>query len=85
MQDTLVGKDAEAMLSLNENETELRTKLDEILSQSKDPETIAIIRKEGLVRVRETLFIKIMTAIDHVEITTNNGAKTQLQAAGVDK
>ncbi|MFA7298480.1 MAG: hypothetical protein WC010_02430 [Candidatus Absconditabacterales bacterium] len=44
-----------------------------------------MIRKHGLVRVRETIFTKIMTAIDNVEITTNNGAQTQLQAAGISK
>lgn len=85
MYDTLVGKDAESLISLYETETTLKTKLDEILSQSKDPATIEIIRKEGLVRVRETILTKIMTALDHVEITTNDGTKTQLQAAGVDK
>lgn len=85
LRDTLVGRDSESVLSLYETETELKIKLDEILSQSEDPETKLMIRKEGLVRVRETIFTKIMTALDHIEITTNNGAKTQLQAAGIDK
>ena len=68
-----------------ETEASLKTELDEILTASKDPATIEQIRLNGLVRVRETLFTKIMTAIDHVEITTNNGAQTQLQAAGISK
>ena len=83
--DTLVGKEAESVISLYETEASLKTKLDEILTASKDPATIEMIRKNGLIRVRETLFTKIMTAIDHVEITTNNGAQTQLQAAGISK
>lgn len=83
--DTLVGKDTESLLSLYATESNLKNKLDEILLTSQDPETQEIIRREGLVRVRETIFTKIMTAIDHVQITTNNGAKTQLQAAWVEK
>ena len=77
----MVGKDTESLLSLYATESNLKNKLDEILLTSQDPETQEIIRREGLVRVRETIFTKIMTAIDHVQITTNNGAKTQLQAA----
>ena len=83
--DTLVGKDADEILSLYESESTLKAKLDEILTQSKNPQTIEIIRKEWLVRVRETIFTKIMTAIDHVEITTSDGATTQLQATWIDK
>ena len=83
--DTLVGKDADEILSLYESESTLKAKLDEILTQSKNPQTIEIIRKEWLVRVRETIFTKIMTAIDHVEITTSDGATTQLQSAWIDK
>ncbi len=90
--DTLVGKEAESflserteLLSLYETEIALKNKLDEILAASQEPTTKEMIRKNGLVRVRETVFTQIMTVIDHVEITTNDGAKTQLQAAGVDK
>jgi len=82
---TLVGKDTEEILSLYETESALKSKLDEILSQSQDEDIILMIRTQWLVRVRETIITKIMTVINNVEITGNDWAKTQLQAAGIDK
>ena len=83
--DTLVGKETEAVLSLYETEANLKTKLDEILRASEDPDIKLFIRKQGLVRVRETIFTKIMTAIDNVDITTSSGVKSQLFAPGISK
>lgn len=83
--DTLVGKDTESLISLYEKESDLRIALDEILLASEDPWIKLFIREQGLVRVRETIFTGIMTALDNVRITTNDGSRTQLQAAGVQK
>lgn len=87
--DTLVGKDTEYLVALSleqhNKESKLKKVLDDILRQSKDPRIKAEIEKNGLVRVRETLFIKIMTVLDHVEITGADNPSTQLQSPGIDK
>ena len=83
--DTLIGKDAESILALYETQSKLDEKIGEILIKSKDPEIKEMIRKNGLVRVRETFITKIMTVIDNVEVTTNDKNKTRLGAAGVSK
>ena len=83
--DTLIGEEAESVISLYESEASLKTQLDKILTESKDPTIVEMIRLNGLVRVRETIFTKIMTAIDEVEITTNDGNSTRLKAAWVSK
>ena len=85
MYDTLIGKDAESILALYETQSKLDEKIGEILIKSKDPEIKEMIRKNGLVRVRETFITKIMTVIDNVEVTTNDKNKTRLGAAGVSK
>lgn len=43
--DTLVGKESESIISLYETEAALKTKLDEILTQSQDPDIKEMIRK----------------------------------------
>jgi len=83
--DTLIGKDAESILALYETQSNLEAKIDEILKKSEDPKIQEMIRKNGLVRVRETFITKIMTVIDNVEVTTNDKNKTRLGAAGVSK
>jgi len=79
--DTLVGKDSESVISLYETETDLKTALDKILLKTKDKDIVEAIRLQGLVRVRETIFTKLMTALDNVEITTNNANNSRLRAA----
>jgi hypothetical protein len=71
--DTLVGKEAENLMALYENEANLKSKLDEILAASTDPVLQAIIKEQWLVRVRETILIKIMTVLDNVDLTFNDG------------
>jgi hypothetical protein len=44
-----------------------------------------MIRADGLIRVRETIFTKIMTVIDNVEVTTNDGNTSKMKAAGITK
>jgi hypothetical protein len=44
--DTLVGKDAEAILSLCDTESKLKSTLDEILAQSQIPEIQKAIREQ---------------------------------------
>lgn len=83
--DTLVGKDAENIMNLYETEADLKATLDNILNAAQDPEIKLQIRTQWLVRVRETVFTNIMRALDHIEIIGNDGARTQLQAAGVEK
>jgi hypothetical protein len=55
------------------------------ITKNNNNEVKALIEQHGIVYVRQTLFTKIMTVIDNVEITTNNGATTTLQAAGISK
>lgn len=85
---TLVGRETESLMALYESqeaERQFKTNLGEILKNSENPEIKEAIRRQGFVRVRETLFTKIMTAIDNVEITTNDGTQTNILAAGVSK
>ena len=79
--DTLVGNDAEALMSLYETEANLKNKIDAILLQSEDPVIKEMIRTKTLVRVRETMFTKIMTVFDNVMITGNDKNNTTLKAA----
>ncbi len=83
--DNLVGKDIEIGMELLTAEHELKQNITQAVTNSKDPEIQALIEKHGVVYVRETFFTKIMTVINNVEITTNNGAVTTLQAAGISK
>lgn len=85
---TLVGRETESLMALYESqeaERQFKNKLDEILTTSEEPGIKEAIRRQGLVRVRETLFTSIMKAIDNVEITTNDGTQTNIMAAGVSK
>lgn len=82
----LVGDDADALIeNFDEGAAELEKKIDELLTESKDPAIIEMIRTQGLVRVRETVFTTVMRAMDNITITGNDGAITQLQAAGIGK
>jgi|GEM_PF-2042758 len=72
-------------MSLYETEAKLKTGLDKVLTESNDPDIKLMIREQGLVRVRETIFTKIMTVLDNVEVTTNDGNTSRLRAAGVTK
>lgn len=83
--DTLIGKEAEDVMSLYETEAKLKAGLDKVLTESNDPDIKLMIREQGLVRVRETIFTKIMTVLDNVEVTTNDGNTSRLRAAGVTK
>ncbi len=76
--DTLVGKEAENMMALYENEANLKTKLDEILQASQDPVIQALIKEKGLVRVRETMLIKVMSFLNNVTLTFNDGTSVPI-------
>lgn len=82
--DTLTGKDSEYIITLaieqQNKERKLKAVLDDILRKSTTPAIVAEIEKHGLIRVRETLFLKIMNVLNHVEITLADNPKTQLQS-----
>ena len=81
---TLIGEERKILIEAQETETKLKSKIDELLETSKDPEIQALIKEQGIVHVRETVFTSIMRYLDNVEITTNDGRKGtfgQLQAA----
>ncbi len=98
--ETLVGEDAQAIIDIKESKTWIKNALDGRLKDLKgitryenDGKTeteeytalTELIKKQWAVAVRETLFTKIMTILDNATITTNNGARTQLQSAGITK
>lgn len=87
--DTLTGKDSEYIITLaieqQNKERKLKSVLDDILCKSTTPAIVAEIEKHGLIRVRETLFLKIMNVLNHVEITLADNPKTQLQSPWIDK
>lgn len=82
--DTLTGKDSEYLINLTleeqNKEHKLKTVLDDILSKSTNPALVAEIEKHGLIRVRETIFIKIMNVLNNVHITLADNPETQLQS-----
>jgi len=85
LQDTLVGKESQEIISLYETEAKLSATIDQILIDSKNPEIIASIKQEGLVRVRETLLIKIMRFLNNMEIITNDGTRFPNGALSIGK
>jgi len=70
---------------LHENEAALKTKLDEILTASTDPTIVALIKKDTLIRVRETCVTKIMAFLDNVNLTLNDGTRTTAAATDITK
>ena len=89
--DTLVGSDADRIIELDNTENDIKNIIDKRLTTSlsaNDPEQAELrkaIRDKWLIYVRETIFTQLMKALDYVTITTNDGAQTNLQAAGISK
>ncbi len=80
LNDTLLGKDAEAIVDCMDEEQQLKQKIEYMLTQSQDEGIIKAIEDHGLVYVRETIITQLMTAVDNVEITGAHLPKTQLQS-----
>lgn len=80
LNDTLLGKDAEAIVDCMDEEQQLKQKIEYMLTQSQDENIIKDIQDHGLVYVRETIITQLMTAVDNVEITGAHLPKTHLQS-----
>ena len=80
LSDTLLGKDAEAIVDCMDEEQQLRDKIDYLLTQSKDKDLIKEIEEKWLVYVRDTIITQLMTAVDNVEITGAHLPTTHLQS-----
>ncbi len=89
--DTLVGDESEIIIDIDKDKAQIKASLDERLNKVQEldleeqKELRNLIKTEGIVRVRETIFTNIMRAMDYVQITTSTGAKTNFQSAGVSK
>jgi len=79
--ETLVGDEAQSIIDVKETKTELKNNLDKRLkeiqawSDISQAEFRQLINDEWVVRVRETIFCKVMDAVNNVNITTNDGKK----------
>ncbi|MCX6823629.1 MAG: hypothetical protein NT085_00680 [candidate division SR1 bacterium] len=91
LEETLVGDEAEKIAEIDDTEAQIKatidTRLEEVkgLDSEDQKELRELIKTQGVVRVRETIFTAIMKAMDNLTITTNDGAKTNLQAGGLSK
>ncbi len=84
--DTLTkNNNTDVLFDFYNNEINIENKIDQILTESKDPKIQQLIKEKTLIRVRETVLTKIMSFVNWIELTLNDGTRTTVWATGITK